>query len=231
MSASIQLKPPSRAATDKQRRKAVAADRKRQAAAAARLRDEARDELLAPKIQRLPILGRDGEVIKNARLERDGISFRVSSPIRRMVALSKGKEAPLLRKPHADAADRLRMAYEECSGGVSWGVSNYEQRASGTPQTGVIAAAVLRGVHRQMAAHTEIEAARTHLGPLWGAVFSVAISGIDISAWAEAVGMRAPVAVGYLVGGLDILVRFYAGPETSGRIRSVAIDGLAPAAE
>jgi hypothetical protein len=96
MSASVQLKPTSRA-TDKQRRKAVAADRKRQAAAAARLRDESRDELLAPQIQRLPILGRDGEVIKNARLERDGISFRVSSPIRHMVARSKSKDAPLLR--------------------------------------------------------------------------------------------------------------------------------------
>jgi hypothetical protein len=228
MSAALQPKASPRA-TDKQRRKAVAADRKRQAAAAARIRDEARDELLAPQIQRLPILGRDGEVIKNARLERDGISFRVSS--RHMVARSKGKEAPLLRKAHADAADRLRMAHEECAGGVSWGVSNYEQRSSDTPQTGVITTAVLRGVNRQIAARAEVEAIRAHLGPLYGAVFSVAIAGIDVAAWAEAVGMRAPVAVGYLVGGLDIRVRFYAGPETSGKIRSVDIAGIAPAAE
>jgi hypothetical protein len=60
-------------------------------------------------------------------------------------------------------------------------------------------------------------------------VYSIAIVGIDVSAWASAVGMRDEAAAGYLTCALDRLVALFEGPERRGRIRTIEIAGLAPA--
>jgi hypothetical protein len=57
-----------------------------------------------------------------------------------------------------------------------------------------------------------------------GALFSIVIGGIDVSAWGEAVGMNAHVAGGFVACCLDTLADFYAGPERRGRIRAVEIE-------
>jgi hypothetical protein len=150
-------KPNPRTIVRAQRRQQVA-ERKRQAARAKAEHEEARDEQIAPRAQRLPVLGRDGEVIRGARVERDGIAFIRSNPIRRMVLRGRSKEQPLLTKRHADAADRLQTAWTEAGEGVTAGISHYGVKLASTPQTGVIAASVLAGVHRQVMARKEIEA-------------------------------------------------------------------------
>jgi hypothetical protein len=229
MSASLKPKPTTARTDARTQRKMLAAERRRQAAKLKAEHEEAKDEALAPRIQRIKILGRDGEVIRGAQVTKDGITFRVSNPIARMVALQRNKEAPLLTSKHREAADRIRTSYEEGHGGVHVAISSYEQRASTTPQTGIISDGVLRSVRRQTAARAEIEVVRAHLGPLWGVVYSIAIAGIDVSAWASAVGMRDEAAAGYLTCALDRLVAFLDGPERRGRIRTIEITGLAPA--
>ncbi|MGA9608882.1 MAG: hypothetical protein WBR21_17915, partial [Rouxiella badensis] len=96
MSASLK----STVATRQAKRHAVA-ERKRLAAVEARKRDEARDELIAPRSQRMPVLGRDGIPIRGARIERDGCCFVRSNPVRHMVARSRHREAPLITKKHS----------------------------------------------------------------------------------------------------------------------------------
>jgi hypothetical protein len=52
-------------------------------------------------------------MLRGARVERDGVVFIRSNPIRRMVTRGASKTNPLLEKRHADAADRLLTAWEE----------------------------------------------------------------------------------------------------------------------
>jgi hypothetical protein len=91
-------------ATPAQQARAAAHAARRRQAAERRARDarikaeqqEQRDEQIAPAVQRLPVLNRNGAVIRGARLERDGIAFVRSNPICRMVAIGSNKEHPLL---------------------------------------------------------------------------------------------------------------------------------------
>src|SRR4051795_6341245 len=189
MSASVSTPVQKRTIIRAQRRH-LAADRKRQAAKARAEQQEQRDEAIAPRAQRLPVLGRNGEILRGARVERDGVSFRRSNPIRNMVQRGRGKEAPLLEKRHADAADRLLAAWEMAGGGITFGVASYGGRLSAMPTTGTLSDAVLRGVNAQIAARTELEGAKTVLGARWGALFSVVIAGIDVSAWGAACNMN-----------------------------------------
>jgi hypothetical protein len=171
----------------------------------------------------LPVLGRDGEIVRGARLERDGVVFIRRNPIKRMVARGQNKESPLLSKRHSDAADRLLTAWETAGSGVTFGVANYGVKLSSTPQTGTISDGVLHGINRQIDARRELEAIKTVLGARWGALFSVVVAGIDVSAWGEAVGMNPHCAAGFVACCLDTLADFYAGPDRRGRIRMVEI--------
>jgi hypothetical protein len=146
----------------------MAAEKKRQAARRRAEQQEARDEAIAPRAQRLPVLGRDGEIVRGARVEPDGVVFIRRNPIKTMVARGQNKENPLLSKRHADAADRLLTAWETAGAGVTFGVANYGGRLSGTPQTGTISDGVLHGINRQIDARRELEAVKTVLGARWG---------------------------------------------------------------
>lgn len=222
MSASVQPKEQPRTVA-RDRRRQLATEKKRQAARQRVEQQEARDEAIAPRAQRLPLLGRDGEVLRGARLERDGVSFRRSNPIRTMVMRGLNKENPLLSKRHSDAADRLLAAWEMAGGGITFGVAKYGVKLSSMPTTGTLSDAVLRGVNAQIDARRELEAIKTVLGARWGALFSIVIGGIDVSAWGQAVGMNPHVAAGFVACCLDALVDFYAGPERRGKIRMVEI--------
>src|SRR4051812_44999499 len=204
-------------------RRHAAAEKKRRDAQIKAEQQDARDEAIAPRAQRLPVLGRDGEVVRGARLERDGVVFIRRNPIKTMVARGRNKESPLLSKRHSDAADRLLVAWETAGAGVTFGVANYGGMLSSTPQTGTISDGVLRGVNRQIDARTEIEGVKTRLGARWGCLFSVVIGGIDVSAWGEAVGMNPHCAAGFVACCLDTLADFYAGPERRGQIRMIEI--------
>jgi hypothetical protein len=204
-------------------RRHMAAEKKRQVARQRAELQEQRDEAIAPRAQRLPVLGRDGEVIRGARLERDGIVFIRSNPIKRLVARGQGKDRPLFVKRHADAVERLLRAWEEGGEGITAGVAHYGVKISGSSSAGMIADGVLTGVNRQVAARAELEGVKARLGARWGALFSIAIAGIDVSAWGAAVGMNPNCAAGYCAACLDMLCDFYNGPERRGRIRMVEI--------
>jgi hypothetical protein len=210
-------------------RRHMATEKKRQAARQRAEQQEQRDEAVAPRAQRLPVLGRDGEVVRGARLERDGVVFIRRNPIKTMVARGRNKGSPLLSKRHSDAADQLQRAYEEGGEGVTAGVANYNVKIGGASSTGVIADGVLRGVNRQIAARTEIEGVKTYLGGRWGAVYSVVIAGLSVIAWGEAVGMNGHCAAGFVAACMDALADFYAGPERRGQIRMVEIASPADA--
>jgi hypothetical protein len=81
------------------------------------------------------------------------------------------------------------------------------------------------------AARAEIEAVRACLGPLWPALYNVAILNLDVAEWSRAINMNPEQAAGFLAASLDVLVSFYADiePERRGQIRSVTVSGLAPA--
>lgn len=175
---------------------------------------EQHDEAIAPAIQRL------GTSTKNPRLMRDGISFRVASPIAVMVAMGKKRERaggePTIGKAHQRAADRLVSAWE-VSQTITIGTGKYGEAVSGSVNAGVLSQTVIANVNRQQDALAEVMAARQMLGSVWAVVEAVALKGQDCKAWAESRrgpdGKPAPmdrqVTYGYLRAGLDLLVDFY----------------------
>src|SRR3954447_26720414 len=65
----------------RQERRIAAVERRRAEAKAKAERDEARAEQLAPKVQRLPVYGRDGQVLRGSRVEQSGLTMVRSNPI------------------------------------------------------------------------------------------------------------------------------------------------------
>jgi hypothetical protein len=169
----------------------------------------------------MPVHNCNGQVIRGARVERSGVTFIRFNPIRRMVARGQGKEAPLLTKRHADAADRLLAAWTEAGEGVSHGTASYNVKIVDPASSGMIADGVLRSIHRQIAARMEIDEIRAQLGVRWSVLYSVVIAGIEVSAWGAASGMNPSVAAGYLACAMDWLAHFYAPPEQVQRSRVV----------
>jgi hypothetical protein len=115
-------------------------------------------------------------------VERDGIVFIRSNPIKRMVARGQGKDRPLLSKRHADAADRLLCVWEE-GASVTAGVAHYGVRLSGTSTSGEIADGVLRGINRQIAARAEIEGIKTRLGASSLSELSCQVANLAMPEW------------------------------------------------
>lgn len=208
-------------------RRAAASERKRLAKIEKERRAEENAEKLAPRVQREPILSRNGEVLRGPRLEPDGILFRRSNPVRRMRKLGEKKsENPVITKAHEDAADRLLTVWEEAET-ITSGVGSYGERTGGQALTGVIADAVIQNVNRQITARIEIEMVLTHLGPLWNVVHAVVIRGVTVAAWGQASGMLPNVAAGYLAAALDRLVEIYRPKEDRPqRIRAAEIRGV-----
>jgi hypothetical protein len=145
--------------------------------------------------------------LRGPRVERDGLTFTVSNPIRHLVSRSKGSERPMFTKRHADAADILRHAWEEAGAGVSVGVAQYDRvRGSNIPQTGYISDAALAALDHQIDQREKITRARAWLGEyLWRPIVVVVINGIDASTWAAQDKLNRQVAIGYLAAALDRL--------------------------
>jgi hypothetical protein len=184
------------------------AERRRAKKALDEVAREALDEKIAPSIQRL------GTGTKNPRLVRDGITFRVASPLRYMVAKGKRREAnggqATINKAHEHAAERLMRAWDVCQS-ISVATSKYGDAVSGTVQSGILSDAVIASVTRQRDAMAEVNGARLALGPLWPPVEAVALKGQNCKDWAASLKkpMEEAAAVGFLRAGLDVLIEFY----------------------
>lgn len=182
----------------------------------ARGRPYGRGKLVAPTAQ---------VTLRGPRIERDGLTFVVSNPIRHLVQRGKGAERPMFRKIHEHAAETLRQAWEEAGEGVSVGVAQYDRvRGSNIPQTGYISDAVLTILDRQIAQQDLIRRARAALGEaLWRPIVMVVLRGIDVSTWAAQDGLNRQVAIGYLAAAVDRLAECL-NRQKGSRIRSVQVE-------
>lgn len=164
---------------------------------------EAADEAIAPAVQRI------ATDTKHPRLVRDGISFRVACPIEVMVKRGKQRERnggePTINVTHLAAVRRLSASWE-IGQTVTAGVSGYDQKISGTPDSGYLSNAALRRVARQQQASDEIATCRFALGPLWPVVEAIALKGQTAQAWAGERKLQEQVALGVLRAALDVLV-------------------------
>ena len=167
--------------------------------------------------------------LRGPRVEQDCLTFRVSNPIRHLVARSKSTERPMFTKRHADAADVLRTAWEEAGAGVSVGVAQYDRvRGSNIPQTGYISEAAYSAQRHQIDQREKIAKARAWLGEsLWRPIMVVVIQGIDASTWAAQDKLNRQVAIGYLAAALDRLAECLLRKSRTGGIRSVEISAAA----
>lgn len=162
-------------------------------------RQETLDEAIAPKAQR------------DARLVRDGNTFRVASAI--VVLWKQGQRrernglSPTIHEQHVKASDRLARAWE-ISQTISFGVSGYGQTVGGG-DVGIMSMAALNSVARQHEARDEVQGAAVRLGVLWPVVEDVVLKGTSVIAWAEKVAIEKGAAYGYLRAGLDMLVAYY----------------------
>lgn len=204
-----------KAAAAAQRRARAAAVRQHKAAA-----EETRAEAIAPAVQRHDTLDAAGQVVRHARLERDGLTFRRSNPVRHLVA----RGGPMIRKAHEIAADRLVVSWEEGGRGVGIAATAYGERAGGGLEVGSLPPYLLARMayqHRQKAAY---EGARIWLGGLWPIIDAVVLRGIDVSAYARPLGQSRQVMLGYLAAALDRLVEFYAQTDRPAKgIRAVVV--------
>ncbi|MDR3474446.1 MAG: hypothetical protein P4M09_22585 [Devosia sp.] len=197
---------------ERRRRRLETAERERIASVARAEKEEERAEKIAPAAQRKPVSSPDGTVVRGARLEPNGLTFKRSNPLCHLAARSRGMEVPLITRVHVDAAERLLAAWEDGMGSIGLGASNYEPRAGGAVQSGYISEAILGAIRHQVAARCHVEAAMAFLGGLWPVIYAVVIQGIDASSWATTARMNRQVALGFLTAALTRLTEFYAGP-------------------
>jgi hypothetical protein len=77
---------------------------------------EQREEDLAPSSQRHAVLNADGDILREARVRRDGITFIRSSPLRHMLARGEKRaergEMAVIELRHVQAAERLQTAWD-----------------------------------------------------------------------------------------------------------------------
>ena len=221
-------------AADRRRRGQEIAARKRDADRIAAENEERRRESIVPAVQRNPVVAPDGTVLRGARVEPDGLAFRVSNPIRHLVARGdkrSGTNLPLITKEHALAADRLSIAWEEGGRSVTMAACAYGERSGGgTVTSGSPSDAVLMAVARQNRRRAEFEGAKTWLGGLFPVLDAVVLRGIDVTSWAKQERRDRKAAVGYLAAALDRLCEFFAALDNPWRmkeqeIRSVEIGG------
>jgi hypothetical protein len=189
-----------------------AADMRRAAKAEAAQRQEARDEAIAPAIQRNAVLDGSGAVLRAPRVERDGVAFIRVAPLAWMAANVKraeddGTEA-LFTREHVKCATRLSQAWEAVGEGVGLGASDWGS-LRGSRGTAPVTPAGHSALVAQVAQRIEIEAARTWMGSAWPCLFDIALGGMSPAAWAAKMGKNRQVGAGYLLAALDRLAEYY----------------------
>lgn len=210
--------PHQRQALAKAQRRQDAHRRALQAREAMEAAEEARQELVAPAVLRRPVLTPSGEVYRHPVLEPSGAGFIHSNPIRHLIACG-GEKSPIT-VAHLDAAHNLLATARIAGETVTSGVSSYGDVRGGD------GSATTAMVLRQVACRAELDAVRVWLGGFWPIVVAVALDGIAISVWAGTRGWNRSVALGYLRGALDMLVRFYAQSDKPVRLRAAEFSAV-----
>jgi hypothetical protein len=174
---------------------------------------EQRDEAIAPAAQRKPVVSPDGDILRGARIVRDGAGFRVANSVRTM--LERQRKVPDdgavtgVLKIHIAVTDRLIRAWHIAGETVGMARPSFDH-VRGAGSTGFIADAVIDAINVQMQAKAELAAARQFVGKsLWVPIDACVIRGVDVTAWAASSGDNRQRAAGYFVAALDRLVEFY----------------------
>ena len=176
---------------------------------------ERHDEAIAPAAQRQSVVTPDGQVLRGPRIERSGITFILTNPIRNMIIRSRHRRAdsdlPAITEWHAAASERLLRAHDLAGEGIGIGHSDYSRGGvSSAPQTGYLSKATISAITRQAQAAEERARAKEWLGPVhWAPISACVLRGISFAAWAQTRPCRRAEALGDLVRALDALVEFY----------------------
>jgi hypothetical protein len=201
-----------RKAAAKAKRRQDAHHKRLEAAEAKARAEDARQEQIASRVRRSPVLTATGEVYRHPVLEPAGVGFIHSNPIRHLMA--RGGEASLITVEHVVVCQRLLATWTIAGETITSGVSSYgDVRGGDGSATGAM-------VLRQAACHAEIEAVVLFLGGCWPVVCAVALRGLTITGWASEVRWDRKAALGFLKAGLDRLVEFYARDDKPPRLRS-----------
>lgn len=166
-------------------------------------------------------------VLRAARVQRDGVAFIRSNPLRSMAeainrAAKDGTKCAFTAN-HFAAASRLIVTWDLVGEGVGLGASDWGsiRGARGTaPTTPAGHSALLAQVERRR----EIDVVMLAMGAaMWAAIRDMVLSGMSPTAWAAKVGMHHSEATGYLRAALDRLVEAYGAqePERRAKIRTV----------
>jgi hypothetical protein len=199
---------PNRADTRTARR-AKASELRRAAKAEAAKRQEAAAEAIAPAIQRNAVLDASGEVLRAARVQRDGVAFIRVSPLTWMAAnIERHGEDATFSKQHFRSAERLVAAWDAVGDGIGLGASDWGS-LRGSRGTAPTTPAGHSSLVAQVEQRLEIEAAHTWMGSLWPCLEDIALRGMSPAAWASKSGMHRQVGAGYVLAALDRLVEFY----------------------
>lgn len=191
-------------------------------------RQEEADEAIAPAIQRQPVLDASGDVLRAARVERDGVAFVRSSPLSQIAArMEKGESN--FRPEHLIAARRLAMSWETVGLGISpASIDLGMPRAtrSKAPATPPGHLALVAQVDQQRELHA-VCAYLKGVSPSWPCLHAIIIRGLSPTAWAKEFHIEAKSASGVLWMSLSLLVRIYADidpkvPPTRHRLRTWA---------
>jgi hypothetical protein len=204
------------AARRKAKRESKAVRARRQKIEAA-VREEEKAEAIAPAAQRKDITNAAGEVVYAARLQRDGVTFIRSNPIKRMYELGKNKgPKATVKEKHLAAVVWLVRIWEDGAEGIGSVPSLMGERTSRSVTTGWISPHVLEALNRQIRARDQFAAAQTWLGSHWPCIRRIALEGADVAVWADETGRNRDKALGFLEGALERLHEVYTRLELGG---------------
>jgi len=212
-----------RKAAKHQQRAATMKKRAQDQAEKARI-EEARQEAVAPAVQRHAVLlYKNGPVLRAARIRAGGPAFVRSSALAHLA-----KRSPLITAGHVVAASRLQQAWEEGGAGVGMGASNYGERTGRMTPHGFQPGAIPAGLLRQTNARDECCAAQWFTGRSWPIIRGIVVEGMDATVWASRCRpqISPQTAVDRLAEALSRLVKFYARvqrPAPASKIRAVEI--------
>ena len=185
--------------------------------------EEVRQEGIAPAAQRKAVVDASGDVIRQARVEKDGLAFKRSSPLCHLFKLHSVSIKQLA------AGARLLQAWEDGGRSVGMGASNYGERTSSNPQSGWLAESVRVALAAQNKARDEFLAAAQFCGGLFPILQGVVLDGMDVTAWCRirGGGMDRERGVVVLREALDRLGEFYVRitPVQASRISAVTVVG------
>ena len=185
--------------------------------------EEARQEAVAPAVQRHAVMTATGATLRAARIQADGHAFVRSSALVHLALRS-----PIITAGHVLVATRLQRAWEEGGAGVGMGASNYSERLGGGIAKSGISEAVRACIGRQNDARDECCAAQWFTGRSWPILRGIVIDGMDATAWADQCRpqITPQVALDRLSDALSRLVQFYTKiqhPAPASKIRAVEI--------